>query len=117
MWHTVHKNQEIKLEIGKEFPGTPLEGHFGVVRRQDIISGLAKAVYDNPNITVRTKHKAVKLIQNEKEATVQVLTISYNTICPYNLWILKWGASVRSSSPYGSRGIRTRIFIAINGRF
>ena len=77
MWHTVHKNQEIKLEIGKEFPGTPLEGHFGVVRRQDIISELAKAVYDNPNITVRTKHKAVKLMQNEKEATVQVLTLSF----------------------------------------
>ena len=74
-WHTVHKNQEIKLEIGKEFPGTPLEGHFGVVRRQDIISELAKAVYNNPNITVRTKHKAVKLMQNEKEATVQVLTL------------------------------------------
>ena len=75
MWHTVHKNQEIKLEIGKEFPGTPLEGHFGVVRRQDIISELAKAVYDNPNVTVRTKHKAVKLSQNEKEATVQELAI------------------------------------------
>ena len=75
IWHTVHKEKEIKLEIGKEFPGTPLEGHFGVVRRQDIISGLAKAVYNNPNITVRTKHKAVKLVQNEQLATVQELAI------------------------------------------
>ena len=110
MWHTVHKNQEIKLEIGKEFPGTPLEGHFGVVRRQDIISQLAKAVYDNPNITVRTKHKAVKLLQNEKEATVQVLTfyfVDFKVGC----------VSCCSSSPSGSRGILTRIFIAINGRF
>jgi len=71
VWHAVHNDQEVKLEIGKEFPGTPLEGHFGIVRRQDIISELAKAVYDNPNITVRTKHKAVKLLQNKQEATVQ----------------------------------------------